>query len=475
MAGSEEKLLKDYFEGLSGQVEEVSEVRLNTAIRSGMSGPVRYRISAAKKRFAISMVVVLAAALLFTFPWIGKQTGSHNAQIPTARVQGSGGEFQEYLVTAGLNTTAYDNTTVYSAIEAGWLQRVSGVTAQQNGFVLTVDGIAADRKGIIILYSLQNMTKQRARVNFLQLTGKEDKPVNNLLGSGWNAKDVPTGTTRGYEVLQWGGAYSSLPNQITFDVTLGEYKLATIGDKTLAKLSVPIQLDKDQMAKTGKVIHLDKTLTIAGQDIEINEVYISTTGVYLDYAYSPQNSKQIFSMLNPQFLLGSNGDLTNLALLRTQAVEGKDSMVFANDSRSSQPLKLQIGGILALDKDATELIIDTEKQKIIKAPDNNLKMSLYNTEKGSTMILEYYSASGKQILYNSLMLDTEFRDGAGQVHSASSFDISIPQRTESADHALIPILDYLGLGSNKYVQPLTFTITGYPNPIKESVSLTIRK
>lgn len=473
MAGSEEKLLKDYFEGLSGQVEEVSEIKLQAAIHSGMSEPVRYRISAVKKRFAISIAVVMAAALLFTFPWIGQQVRPHSAQTPPEKVQGTG-EFDEYRVAAGINPAGYDNTTVFSAIEAGLIQRVSGATARQNGFVLTVDGIAADRMGIIILYSLQNNTKQRARVNFLQLTGTGDKPVNMLLGSGWNAKDVPTGTTRGYEVLQWGGAFSSLPDQITFDVKLGEYKLADLGD-TLAQLSVPILLDKEQMAETGEVQNIDHTLSVAGQDIQIDDVYLSTTGVYLDYAYAPQNTKQIFSILNPQLLMGSNGDLTNLALLRTLAVEGNNRLVFANDSRYSKPLKLQIGGMLALDKDATQLIIDTEKQEIIKAPDNHLKMSLYSTDKGSTMILEYISALAKQRLYNTLMIDSEFTDAAGQVHSANQFDISIPQRQESAEKKLIPLLYYLGLGSNKYPQPLTFTITGYPNPIQETLSLPIRK
>ncbi|MNC37521.1 hypothetical protein D3C75_860890 [compost metagenome] len=90
------------------------------------------------------------------------------------------------------------------------------------------------------------------------------------------------------------------------------------------------------------------------------------------------------------------------------------------------------------------------------------------------MILEYYTTAKKRY-YNSLMVDSEFTDAAGQVHSASQFDISIPPRQESAEKNLIPVLHYLGLGSNKYSQPLTFTLTGYPNPIKETVSLAIRK
>lgn len=67
MAGSEENLLKEYFDGLSGQVEEISEIKLNAAIRSGMSGPRSYRISAGK-RYSIGIAAVLAIVILFAFP-----------------------------------------------------------------------------------------------------------------------------------------------------------------------------------------------------------------------------------------------------------------------------------------------------------------------------------------------------------------------------------------------------------------------
>lgn len=467
MAGSEERLLKEYFDGISRELEDIPQVKMNAAIRSGISGPARNRTSA-RKRFSVSVAVVLAAAALFAVPWIGKQPEPLEPQNLSAPSQ-MNEAFTPYF------EKSINDTTVSTAIEAGLIERVSGVTAEQNGFVLKVDGIAADRKGIMILYSLQNNTGQKARVDNLQLEGRGYSPVNYPYGFSLNIRDVPTGTTYDYEILQWAGGLGSLPDQITLELELGKNRPITegSGEKPLAALSVPITLDKAKMAKAGEIIKVDKTLTVDGQEIRINEVYTAVTGIYLEPVYNEQNSKQIFSMIYPRFLLGSNGIFSSMSPVRTVVVEGKEILVFGNDSRSSQPLQFQLDGILALDKDALKLVIDTEKQQIIKAPDNYLTMSLYSAERGTTMILNHNTAPGKKKYYNALILDSEFTDSKGQIHSSAEL-YDIPPYQASADQKSIPVLDYVGLGSNKYAQPLTFTITSYPAPINQKVSLEIR-
>ncbi|KUP22341.1 hypothetical protein [Paenibacillus sp. DMB5] len=467
MAGSEERLLKEYFDGISRELEDIPQVKMNAAIRSGISGPARNRTSA-RKRFSVSVAVVLAAAALFAVPWIGKQPEPlepQNLSAPSQMIEAFTPYFEKSI----------NDTTVSTAIEAGLIERVSGVTAEQNGFVLKVDGIAADRKGIMILYSLQNNTGQKARVDNLQLEGRGYSPVNYPYGFSLNIRDVPTGTTYDYEILQWAGGLGSLPDQITLELVLGKSRTVTevSGEKPLAALSVPITLDKGKIAKSGEVHTVNKTLTVDGQEIRINEVYTAATGIYLEPVYNEHNGKQIFSMINPRFLLGSSRIYSSMSPVRTVVVEGKEILIFGNDSRSSQPLQFQLDGILALDKDALKLVIDTEKQQIIKAPDNYLTMSLYSAERGTTMILNHNTAPGKKKYYNALILDSEFTDSKGQIHSSAEL-YDIPPYQASADQKSIPVLDYVGLGSNKYAQPLTFTITSYPAPINQKVSLEIR-
>ncbi|MNB77260.1 hypothetical protein D3C75_239430 [compost metagenome] len=468
MAGNEDKLLKEYFAEITGQAGEVSDIKLNTAIRSGVSRPVRYRFPAGRQ-YLLGVAVVAAALLLFAFPWIGNQIEPHNARGPSAASQANA-LFIPYLEKA--------NTTVASAIEAGLVQPVSGVTAEQNGFELTVDAIAADRKGIILLFSLHNNTGQKAQINVLQLAGKGYSPVNYPYGISLNTGEVPTGTTYSYEILQWAGGFGSLPDNITFELNIGELErhpsAPVVVDKPLAKLSVPITLDKKKMAQAGEIMSENKTLTVDGQEIHIDEVYAAASGIYLQYTYSQQNSKQIFSIINPRFHLGGNDEYSSFSPVRTLVAEGKEILVFGNDSRSGQPLKMQLDGILALDKDALNVVIDTEKQQVLKAPDDNLTVSMYATDSGTTMVMEHNTEPGKKKFYNSLILKSEFTDAKGQVHSFPGL-YAIPPTQASKDLKSVPVKNYLGIGSNKYAQPLTFTIYSYPAPINQKVSLDIRQ
>lgn len=467
MMRTEEELLQEYYRELSAEAEEVAELKLTTAVRRGIASRRRTSFKL-KNRYTLATAAILAIVLLFSIPWAGGMLEKRGA-VQGAAVSHTTGEFEAYRQEAG------SNITVSSAIEAGLIKRINGGTAEQNGYVLTVDGVSMDQKGIIILYSLKNNTKENAGVNSMTLTGSKMNPLSTSREMG--KVIAPSRTTYGYEVMEWENRFGSLPDQVTLALELNDYKEHTpaSADSLLAKLSVAIPLDKDQIAGTGETISLDKKLSVDGQEIEIKEVYLAASGIYLDYTINPQNSKQIFSLYNPHFLVGSGGDYTNLKLLGISEEKAKTRLVFANDSGTKGSVQFGIGGVLALDKNATRLVIDTDKEKIIQAPGTNLKISTHTTANGTTVVLAHYPEPGaKRIddsITNSFMLDTEFTDGAGKLHDTASNDFAIPPITESMQKAN---LYFVGLGSNKYPQPLTFTITSYPNLIKERLSLQIR-
>ncbi|WP_340023054.1 DUF4179 domain-containing protein [Paenibacillus sp. FSL K6-1096] len=466
MMRTEEELLKEYYHDLSAEAEEVAELKLNAAVRKGVTSRRRDSFSL-KNRYTLTTAAILAIVLVFSIPWAGGMLEKREA-VQGAAVTRSAGEFDAYRQQAG------SNITVSSAIEAGLIQRISGVTAEHDGYVLTVDGVAADQKGIIILYSMKNNTKANTNWNLLTLTESRLRPVSTWRGEG--SEIAPGRTTYGYEVMEWEKDYSSLPDQVTLAMELHEFRGNTLStdDSLQAKLSVAIPLDRNHMAKVGETIRLDKTLAIGGQEINIKEAYVAPSGIYLDYTVNPKNSKQIFSLYNPHVLVGSGGEYTNLKLLGISEGKDKTRLVFANDSGTKESVQLNIGGVLALDKNATRLVIDTDKQKVIQGPGPNLKISTHTTAKDATLVLEYHPEQGAQKIYNSitnsLKLDTKFTDGTGKLHeSATSF--AIPPLTESMQKAN---LYFVGLGSNNYPQPLTFTIESYPNLIKERLSLQIR-
>lgn len=466
MVRTEEELLKEYYRNLSAEAEEVAELKLSTAVRKGVTSPRKDSFSL-KNRYTLTTAAILAIVLVFSVPWAGGMLNKREA-IQGAAATRTAGEFDAYRQQAG------NNITVSSAIEAGLIKRISGVTAEQNGYVLTVDGVAADQKGIIILYSMKNNTKANTNWNIVTLTESRLRPVSTWRGP--ESAIAPGRTTYGYEVMEWEKDYRSLPDQVKLAMELRDYKAHTssAADGLLAKLSVAIPLDRDQMAKTGETIPLDKKLAVDGQEFEIKEAYMAPSGIYLDYTVNPENSKQIFSLYYPHVLVGSGSDYTNLKLLGISGEKDKTTLVFANDSGTKESVQLNIGGVLALDKNATRLVIDTDQQNIIQGPGPNLKISTHTTAKGTTVVLAHYPEQGaKRVddsITNSFMLNAKFTDGEGKLHdSASSY--AIPPLTESMQKAN---LYFVGLGKSNYPQPLTFTIESYPNLIKERLSLQIR-
>lgn len=177
MVNTEEELLKEYYHSLSAEAEEIPEMRLNTAIRNGITRSRRSSMSLSKRYALATAAAVLGIVLLFSFPRVGEVLKTQGAAPDQAAIFQSYGPFEKYI-------PAVRHSTVSSAIEAGLVQRVTGVTAEQNGFVLTVDGIAVDQKGIIILYSLQNKTKENAKVELMQLTSAALNPLNTSRGPG---------------------------------------------------------------------------------------------------------------------------------------------------------------------------------------------------------------------------------------------------------------------------------------------------
>lgn len=68
MATSEETLLKEYYHSLSVEADEIAELKLNAAIRKGITRSQRFNMSL-KARYVLGSVAMLAILLLFVFPW----------------------------------------------------------------------------------------------------------------------------------------------------------------------------------------------------------------------------------------------------------------------------------------------------------------------------------------------------------------------------------------------------------------------
>lgn len=320
MATSEETLLKEYYHSLSVEADEIAELKLNAAIRKGITRSQKFNMSL-KARYVLGSAAMLAILLLFVFPWgseaLKPRSGALSSQVTVQDMKW----FEAYSKVAG------SDSTVNSALAAGLIKPISGATAETDGYVLTVEAVAADRMGILFFYKLENKNLSASAYS-LSVTTVADIELGQGAYFSSNPKAV-SGVTRGYQKALWNRNYTKLPERMAV-------KLSVVGPvggvvdgiqnfATTTEVYVPITIEQNAVAQSGETVSINRTMEIAGQDVEIGDVYIAATGIYVETAYSPQNSVEIFGLNSPHILLGGGNDFTALYSKASINVEGNSS------------------------------------------------------------------------------------------------------------------------------------------------------
>lgn len=474
MAKSEEKLLNDYFQSIAAEADDIPDVKLDTAIRKGMLQGNGTGISY-KKRYAVLVVAVLAVALFIIVPWA-------NQIINPVRVQLSPKSWGGLEV---FRPTIANNLTMTSALDAGIMKELN-ISSEVDGIKWTVNGIVADRRGIAMLYTLENNTDQKMLLMGLSLK-KSSEDTFDLTGySGFSTSDAQEvgspGTTRMFEQIVWNKYRDDLTDELNLTLSLFPvFENSSQASIDIKELSVKIPLEADNNYFQGEVVDLKKSLSVADQKIIFDNVYIGPTGIYMRENFDGENTMKIFDVLSPKLIIGKGEHQEELYWSSGASSEngGLKTHIFHNDNRRpDDPIKLEIEGISALDKSKVEFVINTETQQILKAPDDNLTISkrTMNEEQG-VILMELFipKKEGEAQFGINASIDDNFVDSAGSGHWLGMNDHQYSGFKEFREDSKGTIITFhLNVGKEKLPQPLTFKFVNYPNVIKEKTSVRIR-
>ncbi|MEK4294964.1 hypothetical protein BSK65_01270 [Paenibacillus odorifer] len=475
MAESEEKLLNDYFQRIDVEAEEIPDVKLDAAIRKGMQQGSHKRFSF-RKRYAVVALAVLAIALLIIVPWAHQMANPVRAQLPPK----SWGKLELFRPIIS------NNLTIKSALDAGMLKEVNVSSPEIDGIQWTVNGIMADRRGIVVLYTIQNNTDQKLQMIGLSLK-KNQKNNYDLTGysgfSNSNAQEAGSpGTTRMLEQIVWDKYREDLTDELNITLSLyPESKDPSRSSMDIKKLSVKIPLEDDNNYFKGELVDLKDSLSIGGQKIKMDNVYIGPTGIYMRETFDKENTMRIFNMLSPKLVIGKGEHQEELMRVSggSSVVGGLKTYIFHNDNmRLAEPIKLEVEGISALDQSKAELVINTETQQILKAPDNNLTISkrMENEEQGILLLDYFIPKDDMEALADSgFALDDNFVDSTGSGHWLGRVKDGYSRYKEfNEDSRGTTVTFFFNIGEEKLPQPLTFKFNSYPNVIKEKASIRIK-
>lgn len=358
---------------------------------------------------------------------------------------------------------AYDRGLV-AAVDHDYYQPI-GVSDTHDGLTLTIDGVIRDEGRIVLFYTITDedgITGARlARPEFRLLDGSYLEGGLSYSYVYPEEKAMPAGTYSSQLDIWISG--EELPDQFTL-----EAKLETGNVMLSPTWEIPMQLrpfSKEDL----RTYTLDQTVIIEGQSIHFRSVTVYPTRIAVDVEFDEANSKEIFSFLDLT-LIGDHGEqLISIGSDRS----GNQQTIYFVGSSFSLPDSLRITGSAAraVDKDQMELVLDTDRNKMIQAPDE--KVQIGYVEKGNGMdewltVTLVLSGILEEDHMHYRLIASDFRDASG-----TTFQMRDLRQTSSGGNPGEQQITFY-IPDQDYEQPLTFRIESYPGYIHEPFEIWVR-
>ncbi|WP_047984305.1 DUF4179 domain-containing protein [Ornithinibacillus californiensis] len=343
-----------------------------------------------------------------------------------------------------------NNKGMMMAIENDYYQEI-GAYVEKDGLRITIDGAIADEQGIVLFYSWDSEKKLNLAIENVELTHRSGESFDKSFSSHY-------GTYYGDDEMTKQGMiefYSQIPYDgkdflLNFEAYGEEY-------------SIPFSLDKT--VKTKKVYEVNETAEIDGQKIHVTTVEVYPTRVAVHVEVDPDNTKQLFEFEDLRLVDETGetwGGITN-GFSASGGPSDKEKIIYLQSNYFHEPeqLFLVFNQIQAIDKDEAYLVIDTEREQILKQPKGN-KLRNLKIENG-TLSLNVHADNE----FNAHIFG-ETKDAGGRIlGSSSSFTT-----TEEEFISRMGVTYEKNL--NQYNSPITIELTFYPEWIEGEAKIRIK-
>lgn len=452
-----ERQLEQHYQNAAFAEHNVPEMKLDNSIRAGLTQGKRARL---QHRRSVRLGTILGAAMLFILLIMGWTIRNpfHTSSVSKMAIP----EYVEKLIDAS-------GSSIRRAADHGLYQPV-GKSAAYKGFHVTVDGMLADNHRMILFFSSQNkQNDEKIVLKEPQILSTDYDKLSSMRvhtssdpGSGYQDGNIYHGMI--IVDLEEGA-------QIPDEFILGGYWSADVLTKEQAWLGITIPVSRSSFADLEQTFELNKTIDIQGQKMKVSNVAITPlrTDVVIDL--DPSNKKLIRNLLNPGFYASKTNGSKNkddgsssIESLYLQGIEDMQddsgwSIHFDGSYYSDyNGLVFQADGIQTIPGRDMELVIDTDKKRIINKPDD--KLMLKSIEKGSEYTRMTFGFQSKVAgSSQNLGIENSFIDGEGNVRTMLKTDTVM-----HAGHISKEGLDesYFDLKHEEYPQPLTFRVYEYP-------------
>ncbi|MBW4841207.1 MAG: DUF4179 domain-containing protein [Paenibacillaceae bacterium] len=452
MVDREENLLARYFDGVRIAEKQIGDEQLEAAIRHGLEQGRNLRGKWHLRRglaWTAGAAGTLAMCLLLLFVW---PSGSSFVGSPLSPTTASQNEVIPNYVSA-LMTSEMER-----AAEHGLYQPIRKST-EVAGTKVTVDGVLADGRTVVVFYSMVNPEDVKAVDNFygylIDMDG--DIFINLPRQSGTSfvdSKDVK----HSYFKITFD---QDAPTQAGFAVD----SRVTNSDP-IAK--IPIAWSSRPYEGMEKVVPVKQTATVNRTKIAIREVSIRPLSTII--VFEPQMRTDVHMAVNlkAKLYLGEKQESQFHYYTRSKNVI-YDHKILSNNEVNLQGIEfeslyysdwnevtLQIDGFgtLSTKKRSFDLVIDTEKNQLHATDSTILKVNIIHDQQ-STLVRIYAEKKTKVDVGLPFQIEEEFTDREGAKHRFLQVD---GKPSDYMNDSTTEVITF-ELEPKTYTQPLTFTLT----------------
>lgn len=368
-----------------------------------------------------------------------------------------------------------------SAVENNFIQNINSSVIQE-GIKFTIKDVIIDSSKALIFYSIENQIDNRhielENVKPTNENGEELKEFTSSWGSSRPDEVRLNKEIEGMVELNFNDK-TILPNVLHLEIKLRNedfidgtnYIESRKKSKLASSWNYEIPIDKEKIKSMEKSYVLNQTVEVEGQKITFKEVKITPTRIAVEVEYDENNSKKVLGYEDIRIVDEKGeqwGTIMNGVL--ASKIDDNHEIIYFQSNYFSIPKKLYImaSNIRALDKDKLNVIVDLESNKLLKAPDERLKLMQISKDEKETSImfsLEKDKVFNEKIGY--FIFSGDLKDSEGNIYHQNRCELR-------EDGGNIQVINFVINSDSKIKGPVFLQLYNYPERISGDISVKIK-
>jgi len=345
-----------------------------------------------------------------------------------------------------------------AAIENDYYQ-VIDVSQTRENVTLTIDGVILDESGMNIFFTVKSEEfLQNPEVRKVEINNSEISPPSSSYGFSPSDKAVKEFSNRIDFHFQEPTKFNDLGFSLLMNVKNAGKEI---------EFNIPFTVPKN--VKPSVTYTLNKEVEIENQKFTIEEVMIHPLRVGIKISIDPQNTMEIlqFEDLRLEDEQGEIwGSIANGASGREVSDTEQIYYLQSNYFEKPKELYVRINKLQALNKDDAVVIIDTEKNELLKSPKDG-KLKLGDSDKSAADFFMIDIELDEYNNHHNFDLSSSITDANGKSISTASVSMfTDDEKKESHWH--------IQFGTTEYQNPLHLKLFAYPNYIEGDVKVELK-